>query len=119
MKKNSKKFWQDVTLGSAIGIVIAALIIVGTIFASYRMGQQISQRSKFYLEVGMKSSDVKWLYRAGKVSEEELNQLQEATAGGMDIDKVNELLDSILDGKEKDYLQEKQEEFEAIFNDNN
>ena len=118
MKKNSKKFWQDVTLGSVIGIVLAAPI-VGTFFTSYQMTQQRSQRSEVYLEVGMKSADVKWLYRAGKVSEEELNLLQEATAGGMDIDKVNELLDSILDGKEEDYLQEKQEEFEAIFDDNN
>lgn len=118
MKKNSKKFWQDVTLGSVIGGTVGCFMIV-MFFASYQMGQQRSQRSEFYLEVGMKSADVKWLYRAGKVSEEELNLLQEATAGGMDIDKVNELLDSILDGKEEDYLQEKQEEFEAIFDDNN
>lgn len=66
----------------------------------------------------MKTADLKWLIREGKISEEELKKIEKSTAGGVSIQEYNEILDSILEGKKDEFLEEQQRFIQLIPSDN-
>ena len=60
------------------------------------------------IELGTKISDVKWLYREGKFSEEEIEKFNNSSKN-LNYEELDQLLDELLDGKEEEYLKEKEE----------
>lgn len=80
--------------------------------------EQQNELQHAYLEAGMKTADLKWLIREGKISEEELKKIEKSTAGGVSIQEYNEILDSILEGKKDEFLEEQQRFIQLIPSDN-
>lgn len=96
-------------------IGIAFLFTIG--FISFSVGRIVSNKSATEtistVELGMKISDLKWLNRAGKISEDELMEFQNS-ASNVSLEEMNELLDKLLEGKDDEYLTEKAELIEKI-----
>ncbi len=88
--------------GSIIGGVIGiAIVSVVAFFGGRIVGNQNSTVTA--MEVGMKCSDLEWLYRAGMVSDDEFKTFQNAYPN-LSIDEMDKLLDELLEGKEEEYL---------------
>ncbi len=63
-----------------------------------------TEKEVFLIELGVKISDLKWLAREGKLSEEEIEKFNES-ARNINYEKLDQLLDKLLEGKEDESIQ--------------
>ena len=106
-----KGFLRNCSIGYAIG-AIAGIVIICAFVLGAKIG---SDKEASAIELGMKISDLKWLARAGKISEEELDEFNDsASDADVSIKEMNQLLDELLEGKEDEYLKERHELIEKI-----
>lgn len=98
MKKEKK-------LNSVIVVVIS--VVIGLTIG---IGGTIAKNEKevFMIELGTKISDVKWLVREGKFSEEEIERFNESSKN-LNYEELNQLLDELLEGKEQEFLNERED----------
>ena len=85
----------------------------GMLIGVLMMKQTPVNQPQTSIELGMKVSDAKWLARAGKISQEEIDEINNSCAA-MSVEEYNKLLDEILEGKEEEYLAEQAELKEMI-----
>lgn len=100
MKQRCKQLLTAIFLGGAL---CAGWMVMGKVLEPNKWQRSEEDVYNLCVEVGMKASDVNWLYRFGRISEEELEELQEATSKGMNVEDLNDLLDKILEGKEEEF----------------
>lgn len=108
-----KKWLQCLVVG---GIFFLGFVVV--LFISKESTERRNELQHAYLEAGMKTVDLEWLIREGKISEEELKKIEKSTVGGVSIQEYNEILDSILEGKKDEFLEEQQRFIQLIPSDN-
>lgn len=107
MKNETNEFLRGVCF-SFSGCIIGVIIGLGV------LGGISNKATTMKIEVGMKISDLKWLYRAGVISEEEVAEYNKAAQQKLNIKEMNQLLDELLEGKEQEYLEERAELHEII-----
>lgn len=95
------------------GIIIVAVLTLIGFTGGFILSQKNASDSKAAIELGMKVSDVKWLARVGKISQEEVDKINDSLVN-VNIKEANKLIDEILEGKEKEYLAEQAELKEMI-----
>lgn len=109
MKKETKEMLRNFLVGLVVAIVTTVIFNVTLMKVSdIKKDQTVTT-----LEIGMKISDLKWLARAGKISEEEVEQYNKL-ARQLDLEGMNQLLDELLEGKEEEYLKEQAELHEKV-----
>lgn len=96
-----------------LGIVVST-IFYGSIF--YGVVSNQKKEIEASLEMGMKLSDIKWLAGEGKISEEEFINLKKTFSNSTTIEEANQCLSEILEGKEEEYLKEKEETMQKVKN---
>lgn len=107
---------RDGFIGAIIGIAITIAICSAIAFGIRVVKDNKIAKEIATIELGMKMSDLKWLAREGKISKDELAEFQNS-AKNLNIEEMNQLLDELLEGKEEEYLEEKQEWIEKIQSD--
>lgn len=109
MKKETKEMLRGLLVALVVVIVVTVIFSVTLMKVSdIKKDQTVTT-----LEIGMKISDLKWLARAGKISEEEVEQYNKL-ARQLDLEGMNQLLDELLEGKEEEYLKEQTELHEKV-----
>lgn len=109
MKKETKEMLRGLLVALVVVIVVTVIFSVTLMKVSdIKKDQTVTT-----LEIGMKISDLKWLARAGKISEEEVEQYNKL-ARQLDLEGMNQLLDELLEGKEEEYLKEQAELHEKV-----
>lgn len=108
MKKETKEFLRNMFVGFGSAIIITLALLGVSLVVFLAVSHKSNEQTSFKLEVGMKISDLKWLARAGKISEEEVDEFNKA-AQNVDLEELNQLFDELLEGKEEEYLKEQAE----------
>ena len=106
MKKKGFLLLRDCLIGSLIGAVIGMAIVGAIAFGVKIVRDKETAQTSSAIELGMKISDLKWLAREGKISEDEIAKFNNST--NLSVEEMNQLLDELLEGKEDEYLGEKQ-----------
>lgn len=102
-----KGFLRKSTKNFIINIIVVLILMIIMCSIIQFTNHKEAEKQVDLIELGMKASDLKWLARAGEISEEELTEFQKS-ASNLSVEEANQLLDELLEGKEEEYL-EKQE----------
>lgn len=113
MKKETKEFLRNIFVGFGMATIITIAILGITLAVFLVVSHKSNEQTSLKLEIGMKISDLKWLARAGKISEEEVDEFNKS-AQNLDFEELNQLLDDLLEGKEEEYLKEQTELHEKV-----
>lgn len=95
--------------GFFMGVLVAVVIFIaffGNLLLSNIMKKNVVKLSTVNMEVGMKISDLKWLSRLGVIPEKDYKEVEDKLSKGVDIEELNELLNSKLGDKESEFLEE-------------